>query len=127
MDFEPDFDAVHVAVVADFAEAGGDVLDGGLAGHTLGEAVGPHFDSEGAGVVREADELLGEVDLLLAFDRVVGLELAGAAEAQEAHFAVLEAVLHLEAFGFGERGFDAVFVSGAKFDGVEAGGLRGSG
>jgi hypothetical protein len=38
---------------------------------------------------------------------------------------VLEAILHLGAFGVGERGLDSMFVAGAKFDGFESGGLQG--
>src|ERR1019366_1031837 len=94
-------------------------------GNALGEAVGPHFDAEGAGVVREADKLLGQIDLLLALGSIGGLELAGGAEAEQAYLAVFEAILHLGAFGVGERGLDSMFVAGAKFDGIESGGLQG--
>jgi hypothetical protein len=75
--------------------------------------------------VREADEILGQGDLLLALGRVGGLELAGGALAEQAHLAVLEAIFHLGAFGCGERRLDSVFVAGAKFDGIESRGLQG--
>jgi hypothetical protein len=72
VDFQPDFHAVHVAVIADFAQAGGDVLNGGFMVHTLGEAVGAHLDTEGARIVGETDEILGERDLLLTLGSVGG-------------------------------------------------------
>src|ERR1035437_9944681 len=125
MDFQPDLHAMHVAVIADFAQARREVLDGGLLVDALGQPVGPHLDAEGARVVREADELLGQIDLPLALGSVGGLELASGAEAEQPHLAVLEAILHLGAFGVGERGLDSMFVAGAKFDGIESGGLQG--
>ena len=123
--FQPDLHAVNIAVIAHLAQARGDVLNGGLLGHALGEAVGPHLHAESAGIVRQSDELLRQIDLLPAFRGVRGLELARRAVAQQAHLAVLESLFHLGAFGFGKRGLHSVFVAGAQFDRIESGGLQG--
>ena len=82
-------------------------------------------DKTRSAVVHRADELLGQIDLLLALRRVRGLKFARGAVAEQAHLAVLEAILYLGALGLGERGFDAMFVAGTEFDGIEAGGFQG--
>jgi len=92
VDLHPDLDALLLPVIAKLAQAR-------------------------AGVARQVDECLAEVDLLAPRRRIGRLKLARGAVAEQAHLGPVESLLQLGAFGGGDRGLDSVLVAGAELDG----------
>src|SRR5262245_38807952 len=122
---DPDFDTVSIAIIAEFAKAGGDVRDRGLFGDAVRQSVGAYFHAPSARIVCQVDELLSVFDLLFALGRVWGVELARCAVAAEPHFTPGEAVLHARAFRSGARRLDAVLMRSPQLDRLESGSIKG--
>src|SRR5260370_13716007 len=65
--FHPDLDAFALAELAQFPQRSADLANGRFLWDLFRQAVRPHLDAPSAGIVRQIDPLLADVDLFAAF------------------------------------------------------------
>lgn len=124
MHLHPDLDAFATPEIAQLAKRGADVADGRFLGNLFRQTVRAHFDAPCAGIVREVNPLLTDVDLFAALGGVRGLKFASGAKAQQADFAARKTSFDALPSGGVKGDFDTVVVAGPQFDRLEASGFQ---
>ena len=94
VDFDPDFDAVARRMLAAGLQRLANAADCDVVRHSVRQPVRAHLHAPAAQVVRQFHEAPGLLHVGPSLGRVRRVELAGRAEAQQSHAAVLEAVSH---------------------------------
>ena len=119
--FEPDRLSVVFAKLAHLAQRLADLLERFLDRHFLGQSVGPHLDAGGAHIPGQQDVFPRGLDVLPQLRLVRGVIIKRAAQAEQFHFGIREALLHLGPLFPGEVYLNFVRVRRAQFDALEPG------
>src|SRR2546422_406208 len=80
-----------------------------------------NFDTHCAGVVRQINELSGDLKLLVAFSGIGRLKSRGGAVAHQPDFALCEKALHTRALLLADGRLNSMLVASPQLDGFEPG------
>ena len=89
--------------------------------HTFGKSHRLNLDTDRASVMRQIDELSGDLELLVAFGGIGRLKPRGGAVAHQPDLALCEQALHPRALLLADGRLNTMLVGGPQLDGFEAG------